>query len=309
MNIRVKIDVRILFMLLCIGSMISFFSCGRRIPPFDSEKAFKFIEIQCSFGPRIPNSEAHKKCEEYLYSQLSNHAERVRRQKFIHYDEKRGDSLYLTNIIASFDIKRQNRILLCAHWDCRPWADKDPESSKHQQPVLGANDGASGVAVLLTLAEIIENHPPSMGVDIILFDGEDYGDYDIPDQWLLGSKYFTSSIGSYRPQYVLLVDMVAGADLNIHKDYYSATYAGWLTNRIWRAAELEEASNFFPDVLHSAYDDHVPFLEIGIPAAVIIDLDYEWWHTVSDTPENCSAESLEEVGRVLLRLLYDQDLQ
>jgi hypothetical protein len=297
------------FLLSCLGLLFMFLGCGRNIPEFDQDKAFSFIEKQCSFGPRVPNSDAHRQCEDYLYDQLSLFAERIRKQKFIHFDEKRGDSLYLTNIIASFDTGNQNRILLCTHWDCRPWSDKDPDSSNHNLPVMGANDGASGVAVLLTLAEIFKNNPPAMGIDIILFDGEDYGDYEIADQWLLGSKYFTANIGSYRPRYVIMVDMIADADLDIHKDYYSNTYAGWLVNRIWKAAQLEKAESFYPDVLHTVYDDHVPFLEIGIPAAVIIDLDYDWWHTINDTPDKCSAESLGEVGRVVLRLLYDQEYQ
>lgn len=284
-------------------------NCSKSIPQFDNDKAYAYILEQCAFGARVPNSKAHDKCEEYLYDKLLEYTDVVKKQKFTHIDEKRGDTLYLTNLIASFYPKQSKRILLGAHWDCRPWADMESDSSLHDSAVLGANDGASGVALLLTVAEIIKNYPPDMGVDIIFFDGEDYGTYSQSEEWLLGSKYFTEHIGNYRPHYMILVDMIADTDLNIHKDYYSNTYAGWLVNRVWQAAELEQSKHFYPDIKHTVYDDHVPFLFVGIPAVVIIDMDYEWWHTINDIPENCSAESLGEAGRVVVRMLYDNDLQ
>jgi len=263
---------------------------------------------QCEFGARTPNSEAHRQCEDYLYNKLAACSGVYRKQKFVHYDKRRGDTLRLTNLIASFNPDYSRRILLCAHWDCRPWADSEEDSSRHSMPVPGASDGASGVAVLLMIAEIFKENPPPMGVDIIFFDGEDYGQAGKPDEWLLGSKYFTKNIGGYRPQYAVLLDLIGDADLNIHKEYYSQMKAGWLVSRIWKAAALEGAEHFFPDIKHSVYDDHIPFLEIGIPAVNIIDMDYKWWHTIEDTPDKCSAESLAEVGRVVLRLIYDKDL-
>jgi glutaminyl-peptide cyclotransferase len=299
-------DLMVRFFLLLL---LLFTGCGKSIPSFNNDVAFEYLVKQCSFGPRVPNSEAHEQCERYLYSTLGQYADLVREQEFNYYDQDRGDMLHLTNIIASFNKDKPDRILLCAHWDSRPWADKDPDSTKHNQPVMGANDGASGTAVLLTLAEIFKHHPPPMGIDVILFDGEDYGDYNVQENWLLGSKYFVSHIGNYRPQYVLLLDMIGDADLDIHKDLNSYAYANWLVNRIWKAANATGAEHFYPDLKHSIYDDHVPFLEAGIPAAVIIDMDYKWWHTTNDLPENCSAESLGEVGRVVLKLLYDKGFQ
>jgi len=289
--------------------LLTLINCGQSIPAFDGDKAYDYLVKQCEFGSRVPNSEAHKKCCDYLYETLKENGEIARKQEFIYYDDFRKDTLHLTNIIASFNASQTNRTLLCAHWDCRPWADRDTDSSLHDQPVLGANDGASGVAVLLTIAEILHDNPPTIGVDIIFFDGEDYGDYDINDKWLLGSKYFTAHIGNYRPRQVILLDMIGDADLNIHKDMNSFTYANWLVNRVWNAAKLENAEHFFPDIKHSVYDDHVPFLELGIPAVDIIDMDYEWWHTTKDIPENCSRASLDEVGRVIMRLLYDKQFQ
>lgn len=292
--------------IIVLLAVLSGLRCSSAIPEFDADQSFGFLQRQCSFGARVPNSEAHAACADYLYGTLIESADVCRLQKFTYYDSLRSDTLNLTNIIASFNKEKTNRILLCAHWDTRPWADKDPDSSLHNQPVLGANDGASGVAVLLTLAKIFQNQPPSMGVDIILFDGEDYGEYEKQDGWLLGSKYFVSQIGNYHPAYVILVDMIADSSLDIHKDYYSNTYAGRLVNRIWQVAILEKAGHFYPDIKHSVYDDHIPFLEMGIPAADIIDMDYKWWHTTGDTPDKCSPVGLGEVGRVILRLIYDK---
>jgi glutaminyl-peptide cyclotransferase len=293
--------------MLCMSLFM--LTCDASIPSFDKDKAFDYIVKQCDFGSRIPNSDAHRQCRDYLYDKLKEYTEVVRLQPFIFYDQARDDTLYLDNIIASFNVDKPNRILLGAHWDCRPWADMDPDSSLHNEPVMGANDAASGVAVLLTLAEIFKHRPPPMGIDIVFFDGEDYGDYEINDNWLLGSKYFAANLGKYRPRYVVVIDMIGDADLDIHKDLNSNTYCGRLVSSIWQAAALAETEHFYPDVKHSIYDDHVPFIEVGIQAAVVIDLDYEWWHTTNDKPEKCSAESLDEVGRTLIRLLYDKQLQ
>jgi len=305
-GVKILTDKICLFFILL---SVSFINCEKQsIPEFNDVEAINYVQKQCDFGPRNPNSDAHKRCEEFLYRELSATTDICRRQAFTYIDTIRQDTLHLTNLIASYKPgNTTKRALLCAHWDCRPWADYDPDSSNHAMPVMGANDGASGTAVLLTIAKIFKNHPPPIGVDIILFDGEDYGQYGSQDQWLLGSKYFASHIGNYRPSYVLLLDMIGDVDLNIHKEYYSQTYAGWLVSKIWDTATLENAEHFYPDIVHSVYDDHIPFIERGIPAAVLIDMDYEWWHTVADTPDKCSSESLAEVGRVVLRLLYSPD--
>lgn len=279
------------------------------VPFFDEQRAFTYLVDQCEFGPRVPNSPGHRQCKEYLYQQLSATSTRVNRQDFTYYDTTAGDNLLLTNLIASYNVENKNRILLCAHWDTRPWADNDPDSSRHREPVLGANDGASGVAVLLEIANGFKDAPPPLGIDIVFFDGEDYGMTGTTTGWLLGSKFFTRNIGSYRPYFVVLSDMVGDADLNIYKEHYSQVYAGWLVSLIWEAARRENAEHFYPEIRHTVYDDHVPFLELGIPAADLIDMDYKWWHTVEDTPDKCSPASLREVGRVVLRVIYDERLR
>jgi glutaminyl-peptide cyclotransferase len=289
---------------------IFWLSCQKHksAPIFDENQAYKYLVEQCDFGPRNPNSLPHDKCGQYLYDRLAATTTVCRRQQFDYYDDVFKDTLKLTNIIASYNPKSQRRILLCAHWDSRPWADKDPDSNVHNQPILGANDGASGVAILLTIAEAFNKQPPPLGVDIVLLDGEDYGREGQEDKWLLGSQYFVKNIDGYNPICVVLLDMVGDSDLQIYKEYYSSTYAGWLVNRIWKAASIEKAEHFYPDIKHTVYDDHIPFLKVGIPAVDLIDMDYKYWHTLGDTPDKCSAKSLGEVGRVILRLIFDQDL-
>ncbi len=279
-----------------------------RLPSFDSKRAFEYIEQQCAFGPRTPNSPAHDRCREYLLQKLQETTPICRRQQFIHIDNKKNDTLRLTNLIASFNPEHKTRILFCAHWDCRPRADKESDTSLHRQPVLGANDAASGVAVLLVMAEIMKFHRPPIGVDIVFFDGEDYGRDDYPEGWLLGSKYFVRNIGGYRPSAVILLDMIGDSDLQIHREYYSNTHARWLVDKFWKAAKIENAAHFFDDVKHTVLDDHVPFLQAGFPAIDIIDMDYPFWHTLADTPDKCSESSLGEVGRTLVRFVYDPEI-
>jgi glutaminyl-peptide cyclotransferase len=296
------ISAAIFFILFLAG-------CQKNIPPFfDENKAFRYLSEQCDFGPRNPNSQAHSRCLNYLHEKLAATTNICRLQQFAYYDSVLKDSLRLTNIIASYNPKSQRRVLLCAHWDSRPWADRDPDSSAHNKPIIGANDGASGVAILLELSQILKDNPPPIGIDIALFDGEDYGTESHFDGWLLGSKYFTQNLGGYRPILMVLLDMVGDSDLQIYKEQYSSNYAGRYVDLIWKMAALEKAAHFLPDKKHSVYDDHIPFLQAGIPAVDLIDMDYKYWHTLADTPDKCSAASIGEVGRVLVRLIYDNNL-
>jgi hypothetical protein len=296
------INTAIFFGLLLAG-------CQKRdLPAFDENRAFSYLNEQCEFGPRNPNSEGHRKCLDYLYEKLLATTDICRRQQFAYYDSVLHDTLRLTNIVASYNPKSQRRVLLSAHWDTRPWADRDADSSSRNKPIIGANDGASGVAVLLEFAQILKNNPPPIGVDIAFFDGEDYGTESHAEGWLLGSKYFAQNPGGYRPILMVLLDMVGDADLQIYKEQYSATYAGRYVDLIWKIAALEKAKHFYPEKKHSVYDDHIPFLQAGIPAVDLIDMDYQYWHTLSDTPDKCSPASLGEVGRVMVRLVYDNNL-
>lgn len=279
-----------------------------RVPEFDGGRAYQQLIRQCEFGPRVPGSSAHRECGDYLVSELQKYADRVQEQHFEYTDRHDSRKVYPgRNILASFNLAPEKgyRILLCAHWDSRPFADRDPN------PVPGANDGASGVAVLLEMARILHAHPLSFGVDIALFDLEDLGDHgaalesDTLNPFCLGSQYFVEHLGDYRPAWGVLLDMVGDRDLTIKKEGYSQSRAAFLVGRIWRAARRVKARAFVNETGDTIIDDHVPFLQKGIQVVNLIDFDYPYWHTVEDTPDKCSAESLQQIGDVLVRLLYE----
>jgi len=213
----------------------------------------------------------------------------------------------MTNIIASFNKypKGNRRILLCAHWDTRPFADKDPDEKNRATPIAGANDGASGVAVLLELAKILKANVPAVGVDLILFDGEDYGESGDLENFCLGAREFARNKGEYNPEYGILLDMIGDKDLRIPIEENSQVYAPDIVERIWKRAKKLKLDVFEDEIGSSIFDDHVVLNRAGIRTVDIIDFDYEYWHTVEDTPDKCSPESLYYIGTLLVSLIYD----
>jgi len=280
--------------------------CSKNIPEFSGEKAFKYLEKQCSFGPRNPNSDGHLLCKNYLINFLEENGAEVKTQEF---SEKVRDEIYnLTNIIATYYPQRRTRILIGAHWDTRPWADKDSIEANQNLPISGANDGASGVAVLLHLAEILNKYePPVYGIDLLFFDGEDAGTPGSNDEWCLGSKYFVENYQGREPDFVVIIDMIGDSDLNIKIERYSYQNSPELVEQIWKIARTQNISNFNTKISGFIYDDHYPFLEKGLNAIDIIDLDYPYWHTLQDTPDKCSPQSLQIIGDVLTEFIYKSD--
>ena len=283
-------------------------SCSER-PRFDADRAFMDLEKICSFGPRIADTESHLKAGEYIFNILKGTTDICRVQKFSVYDSVFNINRNMFNIIASYYPESKKRIMLCAHWDSRPVSDMESDSSRMKLPVLGANDGASGVSVLLEMGRILKKYEPPIGVDIILFDGEDYGSDEWQTGWFLGSMYFVDRMGGYRPRLALLIDMVADIDLQIYREVISEKYATDLNNYIWRIAREQESGVFIDSVKHTVSDDHISLLSEGIKSIDIIDFDYPYWHTQQDTPDKCSAESLGEVGRVLVAAIYDERIK
>lgn len=280
-------------------------SCNSSPPPrFDGEAAFALLQDQCGLGPRNPGSDGHLRAQKYLLDRLSGYTDFVKIQNFVHTDQKHNTDLELTNIIASFYPDKTERMLLCAHWDTRPFADRDPDTSLREQPILGANDGASGVAVLLEICRIISLIEPRWGVDIVLFDGEDGGEEGDWEGFCLGSKYFASNKGDYQPQFGILLDMIGDKDLKLYKEGYSSRFAGGLVDSIWVRAKDLGLDCFKDSVKYFMYDDHVPLLSAGIPVIDLIDFDYPYWHTTSDTPDKCSSQSLQKIGDLLVEILY-----
>jgi hypothetical protein len=276
-------------------------------PAFDEKNAYAHLVRQCDFGPRNPGSLGHLKCRDYLVATLKKYTDKVDLQAFPMFIPGSQKPIEAFNIIARFNPSQTQRIILCAHWDTRPWADKDSDPAKHNTPILGANDGASGVAVLLEMARLFHSQPPPLGVDIVLFDGEDAGESGESQGWIQGSEYFVKSLKtSAHPLFVILIDMIGDKDLQIYKESYSWEYARGIVNSVWEAAAELGIQEFKDTVRYAVLDDHIPFLRMGIPCIDIIDFDYPYWHTTQDTPDKCSAASLGQVGRVLVRVVYTQ---
>lgn len=286
-------------------------SCSGNKPDFDGESAFNYLVKQCDFGPRNPGSRGHKNTFNYLLAEMKMFAESVRVQDFTHLDNETGISYDLSNIIASFGVSAAKRVLIGAHWDTRPRSDRDKDPSKRNQPLLGANDGASGVAVLMELAKVFSENPPPIGVDLILFDGEDFGEEGDLDNYFLGSRHFAKNFTGQKPEWAVIIDMVGDANLEIPIERYSFERNKRLVEIVWDAADRAGATQFKRKLGSYIQDDHLMLYEhAGIEAINIIDFDYvrggvNLWHTSLDTPEMCSPASLTAVGKTLIELIYE----
>lgn len=267
------------------------------------ERAWQHLLAQVNHGPRVPGSSGHAKTLAYLESELRRAGGRVTVDRFT--VRMGGKSYPMANIYADFGpAAAAPQGMLAAHWDTRPIADSDPNPANQSKPIPGANDGASGVAVLLEIARTLGDRPPQKPVRIALWDGEDLGTTD--STMFYGSRYYVQN--RPMPRWGILLDMVGDRDLAIPQEAYSAQYAPDLTRRIWDSArKLGYASTFPTRVGTAINDDHLPFLEKGIPFVDLIDFDYPYWHTLGDTPERCSPRSLEIVGNVVLHALRELD--
>jgi len=288
---------------------------GQQVPYFDGGQAFRLLEEQVALGPRCPGSAGHAAIVRFLKEYLEPRSHQLTIQSTSQDHPYEEGPLAIINVLARFNPTARKHVLLLAHYDTREIADLDPDPENRSRPIPGANDGASGVAVLLTLADIFARDPPPIGVDLLFVDAEDMGRSGDLDNFALGTKAFlprmNELLGGTRPQYAVLVDMVGDADLDLPMEYNSWRDARKLVLRIWQLAEDLGYSQFQFKMGPAVYDDHVPFLEAGIPAVDIIDFDYSdagvnYWHTLEDTPDKCSSESLEAVGTVLTTLIYTE---
>ena len=274
------------------------------VPAFDAQEAFSLLKAQVEMGPRNPGSKGHAACLQWLRRELKAAGARIQEHPFSVKDPYGEGSLHLTNLKASFGPRGGSRVALAAHWDTRPRADQQPGGGV-DRPIPGANDGASGVAVLMELARVLHEYPlEELGVDLLFFDGEDYGREGDTSFYLLGSKRFQRDFPEYRPRLLILLDMVGGKNLSISMERNGLQRAPELTYQVFsRAAELGLGA-FVNEPGPALLDDHIPFLLSGIPAVDLIDFDYPQWHTLQDDPAACSPRSLEQVGKLLLALLY-----
>jgi Zn-dependent M28 family amino/carboxypeptidase len=263
---------------------------------FDGQRAYTDVQTQVSFGPRVPGSQGHARAQEWMRAELESAGWQVE----IQTSEALGHPI--ENLVARRGSEPPG-LILGAHYDTRMFADNDPDPAKHTEFVPGANDGGSGVAVLLELARTLPEG--TIPVWLVFFDAEDNG--RIPGwDWILGSREFVRN-NPVRPRAAIIVDMVGDADLNIYKERNSDPE---LMEEIWGVARgLGYESNFLPEYKHSMIDDHTPFVEAGIPAVDIIDFDYPYWHTTQDTTDKVSAESLQAVGETLRVWIVQQSEQ
>ena len=330
MNLIVKIACA-----TCIA--VTFISCGLRKqtsgetttmqplgPAFMADSAYQFCQQQCDFGPRTMNSEAHEQCAQWIISKFAQYGMTVTTQQATlkGYD---GTPLKSTNIIASYLPEQNDRLLLCAHWDSRPWADNDPDESNHKTPVLAANDGASGVAVMLEIARLLSSDTLKLGVDFVCFDAEDWGvpqwsdATDTGDSWALGAQYWAANCPKQQARkyrFGILLDMVGGQGAQFYKEGMSLQYAANVVEKVWLAAQVVGFGSMFPaQTGGNITDDHIPVNTVAkIPCIDIIPYYPDCqqssfgptWHTVSDDMEHIDRNTLQAVGQTVIQVLFSE---
>ncbi|HUV31255.1 MAG TPA: M28 family peptidase [Acidobacteriota bacterium] len=285
------------------------FGCSKQdvVPPeFNGQRAFSYLVGQVEFGPRVPGTEASEACRSYLVRHFQSLSFEVDSQSFSFYDPYSRSDVPLVNVIARFhgtdDAARS--IVLMAHYDSRPRTDYAFDSTLRDQPIDGANDGASGVAVLMELGNLMAERPPRCNLDLVLVDGEDWGRLGDDEYYLLGSRHFAASGIRDRYRFGIVVDMVGDANQEIFREEFSQKFVTELNDFVWSTARQLNLSTFQDTTRHAMMDDHLSLNVGGVPAVLIVDFDYPYWHTEYDRPDRCSAESLENVGRLLAQIVY-----
>lgn len=292
-------------------------------PEFDADSAYNFIQKQVDFGPRVPNTEAHKKCGNYLAEKLREYGASVIEQtgRVRAFNDAK---LNIKNIIAQFQPEKKKRLMLFAHWDTRPFADRDTKNIG--KPIDGANDGGSGVGVLLEIGRLLKDNPTQMGVDIILFDAEDYGSTNsnmfgkqMLDDWCLGTQYWANNppIKNYHPRYGILLDMVGAKDAVFPKEYLSVYFAENVVDKVWEAAHNLGYGQYFlnkkmpPNT--AITDDHKYVNNMAkIPSIDIIHYDPKtldfghFHHTHKDNMDVIDKNTLKAVGQTVLHVIYNE---
>ena len=327
-----------LMYLACALSLIIATSCGAnskksttvaeniqtvKAPDFDADSAYQYVNAQVAFGPRVLNTPQHVACGNYLAAKLEKFGAKVTNQyaDLLRYD---GVILKARNIIGSYKPENKKRVLLFAHWDTRPWADNDPNEQNHHTPILGANDGASGVGVLLEIARLLGQQQPELGVDIIFFDAEDYGAPQFyngehkEEYWCLGTQYWARNphVQGYNARFGILLDMVGGKNATFYKEGYSEKYAKDVNDKVWKKANEMGYGRFFIDKEGGPVtDDHLFINRLaGIPSIDIIPTDEgnelsgfgSFWHTVNDTMDIIDRSTLKAVGQTVLEVIYNE---
>ena len=286
-------------------------------PAFDADSAYSYVKTIVEFGPRVPNTEAHRLSGDWLAGKLRGFGWQVVEQETV-LSAFDGTPLNTRNIFAQINPELPDRLLLLAHWDSRPWADEDPDPAKRNQPVLGANDGASGIGVLLEIARQLQLRNSKAAIDILFVDAEDWGEDNNEESWAMGTRYFAENppVEGYRPAQAILLDMVGSPNAQFGYEYFSSKANPYLMKKIWNtASELGHDKYFRQQFGGAVTDDHVELINHGIPAVDIIDYrnspEYQGfdpvWHTTSDNMGNISRETLRAVGETVMAVAEDNN--
>lgn len=276
---------------------------------FDGRRAMSYLEEVCRLGPRISGSEGMRKQQELLKKHFESLGLRVELQRFTGSQPSRRVPVPMANLIASWQPDRPRRVILCCHYDTRPLADQEEDPRKWQLPFVGANDGGSGVAFLMELANHLKDFNTQVGIDLVCFDAEEYIYNPDTDRYFLGSEHFAQAYRQAKPKptylAALLFDMIAGRDARFPMELNSVMLAGALVRQIWQIAAEQRCAVFVNGFSRvPVQDDHLALNRVGIPAIDIIDFDYPHWHRLSDVPANCSPEPMEQVARVVIVWLH-----
>ncbi|MGE3062360.1 MAG: M28 family peptidase [bacterium] len=278
--------------------ILSFASCSAE--PIDGDYAFSLIEKQCSFGARVPGTDAHEECVFFIRNEAEKYADTVYLQQFkkrVSYD---SDTILFTNIIAEINPDESRKIMLFSHYDSRPF------SSKKNTPTPGANDGASSTALLIAMMKQMKKDSIKDNIVFVFFDGEDGGRDIHYDEWFIGSRYFAEKYNEKLPEMAILLDMIGDNDLLIKKEGNSELFNHELNTKIFKNAEKLKKKTFENAIGYFVDDDHIALNKAGFRCVDIIDMDYAYWHTPEDTPDKCSKESLVDVGEVILKTIYER---
>ena len=269
-------------------------------PRFNQQRAYAQLVQLCALGPRNNGSEGKKAAEQLIERVLKEAGAEVSLHAFDHTPEGSSQPAHFTNIIGRIRPHETRRVLIGTHYDTRAWADRDPDEQKRSTPIIGANDGGSGVAVMLELAMTWKDEPPPVGVDLIFFDGEDFGRGQIWNDYFLGSKAWVRDHPTYKPEWGVIIDMVGDESFEIKQERNSMDRAPAVVAKLWEAAKRVQSKAFRERAGGQIMDDHIAFLDKQIPVILLIDFSYPYFHTTEDTPNKCSEDSLGQVGRAVM---------
>ena len=313
--------------LVALCSLLLLAACDRldRGPKtaFEGARAMEYVQAQLAFGPRVPGTAGHRRTGDWITQQMQARADTVIEQRWTHVTAA-GDSLPMRNILARYNPAAPQRVLYVAHWDTRPRADSDRNLGNRELPIPGANDGASGVGLLIALGDQLKAVPPTIGVDLLFVDGEDYGSFDDPNlaDVLIGARYFAGHLPApgYQPMFGIVWDMIGDANLELLQEGYSVQAAPEVVSRVWNTAEeLGYGKYFIDQSMTPVTDDHLPMINAGLRVIDVIDICYgvpqrgcppgapatNYHHTMQDTIDKVSARSLQVVGDVAMKLIRD----